>query len=566
MNTSLLTTRWPSLPEGTIRKLQAEKLRRYLRDVVLPFSPHYRELFREHGLTADSIRSLDDLGKVPFTSKADLLNTPGHPQRAREFVVAPDAHALAHRPDVIMRALLHGRAHVQQELEAEFRPIFMTSTTGRSADPVPFLFTRHDLDVLAHSGRRTFEVCGARREMKLLNMFPYAPHLAFWMTHYGAEEFGVFTASTGGGKVAGTEGQLRFIRKIRPDVLIGMPTFVYHVLRHAAEENVSLESVSRIVLGGEKVPAGMKRKLVSLAQELGARDVDVVTTYGFTEAKMAFAECARPVGEPSCGYHLYPDLALFEVIDPVTGEVQPPQTPGELVFTPLDARGTVVLRYRTGDFIDGGLTYEPCPNCGRCLPRLVGNISRRTEVREMRVDKIKGTLVDFNELEHVLDDCPHVGAWQIELRKHNDDPLDLDELILHVAKHNGMAEPQLARDLHERFAARAEIHPNLIQFHTLDEMRELQGVGTELKERKLVDHRPSADRTVMTAEISGGVPPHPSPLPLGEGVPPSALEESSASASAKERDAFLPLPRGEGRGEGKARMESTALHNLENAA
>ncbi len=54
----------------------------------------------------------------------------------------------------------------------------------------------------------------------------------------------------------------------------------------------------------------------------------------------------------------------------------PSETPGELVFTPLDARGTVVLRYRTGDIIDGGLTYGPCPNCGRQLPRLVGNISR----------------------------------------------------------------------------------------------------------------------------------------------------------------------------------------------
>ena len=52
----------------------------------------------------------------------------------------------------------------------------------------------------------------------------------------------------------------------------------------------------------------------------------------------------------------------------------------------------------------------------------------------MRIDKIKGTLVDFNRLEHVLDDFPGVGAWQIELRKVNDDPLDLDEVILHVQR------------------------------------------------------------------------------------------------------------------------------------
>ena len=523
MKTALLTTHWQSLPERKIRQLQVEKLRRYLREIVLPFSPHYRELFREHGLTADSIQSLDDLRRIPFTTKTDLLNTAEHPQRAKEFIIAPDPRALARKPNTLLRALVRGRSRVQQELESEFRPLFLTSTTGRSSDPIPFLFTRHDLEHLAITGRRLFEVCGARREMRLLNMFPYAPHLAFWQTHYGGEAFGVFVASTGGGKVLGTEGQLRFMRKIKPDVLIGMPTFVYHVLQQAVAENEACESLKRIVLGGEKVPDGMRRKLVSLAEELGANHVDVVATYGFTEAKMAFAECPRQIDEPSCGYHLYPDFALFEVVDPKTGEPVSEGAPGELVFTPLDARGTAVLRYRTGDLIDGGMTFERCPNCGRSVPRLVGNISRCSEIREMRVDKIKGTLVDFNELEHVLDDCPHVGAWQIELRKRHDDPLDLDELILHVAKHNGFSATKLVRALNERFVAQSEIHPNRIVFHSLDEMRALQGVGSELKERKLIDHRPtqtSAGKPHAALPLSP-----PSPLPPGEGWRDGALAE-----------------------------------------
>ncbi|HWN96788.1 MAG TPA: AMP-binding protein [Methylomirabilota bacterium] len=513
MNTKILTTHWQSLPESAIRQLQAEKLRRYLRDVVLPFSPYYREVFHEHRLGADSIRSLDDLRRIPFTTKTDLLNTPEHPQRAKEFIITPDQRVLAHKPNIVLRALVRGRSRVQRELEAEFRPLLLTTTTGRSADPVPFLFTRHDLDNLAVTGRRVFEVCGARSDMRLLNMFPYAPHLAFWQTHYGGEAFGVFVASTGGGKVLGTEGQIRFIRKIQPDVLIGMPTFVYHVLHQAAEENVRCESLKRIVLGGEKVPDGMRRKLISLATELGAREIDVVATYGFTESKMAFAECPRGIAEPSCGYHLYPDFALFEVVDLKTGVPVLPGEPGELVFTPLDARGTVVLRYRTGDLIEGGVVYGPCPNCGRNVPRLVGNISRCAEIREMRMDKIKGTLVDFNELEHMLDDYAHIGAWQIELRKRNDDPLELDELIVHVSKHNGVPEAQLARELNERFVARAEIHPNRIVFHTSDEMRALQGVGSELKERKLVDHRPATARGagVSPAISAAGVPPTATP-------------------------------------------------------
>jgi phenylacetate-coenzyme A ligase PaaK-like adenylate-forming protein len=180
----------------------------------------------------------------------------------------------------------------------------------------------------------------------------------------------------------------------------------------------------------------------------------------------------------------------MEVIDPQTAEILPPGQPGELVFTPLDARGTVVLRYRTGDHIDGGLTYAPCAHCGRTVPRLLGNISRRSEVKEMNFDKIKGTLVDFNQLEHVLDDAPHIGAWQVELRKVNDDPLDLDEIILHVQKTNGTDESQLTRELSDRCFARLELHPSRILFHGADEIRRLQGVGAVLKEQKLVDNRP----------------------------------------------------------------------------
>ncbi|PYI81575.1 MAG: hypothetical protein DME26_19765 [Verrucomicrobia bacterium] len=110
----------------------------------------------------------------------------------------------------------------------------------------------------------------------------------------------------------------------------------------------------------------------------------------------------------------------------------------------------------------------------------------------MQLDKLKGTLVDFNQLEHVLDDAEHVGAWQLEIRKHNDDPLELDELILHVHKLEGADQDGLIRNLSARFAEQTEVHPNRIVFHDADEMRRLQGVGAQLKEQKVVDHRPLA--------------------------------------------------------------------------
>jgi phenylacetate-coenzyme A ligase PaaK-like adenylate-forming protein len=508
MKLNSLTTHWQRLPEEAVRRLQAAKLQRYLRDVVLPFSAHYREMFHRRGLRAESIRSLEDLQQIPFTAKADLVNTPDHPQKVKDFVLIPDQQVLASRPSTIVRALLKGRERVKLDFEKEFRPIFMTSTTGRSADPIPFLFTQHDLANLSLAGYRIMEVCAAEKEFRLLNMFPYAPHLAFWQTHYASTAFGVFMVGTGGGKVMGTEGNLRLVQKMKADVLIGMPTFIYHVLQQAVEAGMRIESLRRLVLGGEKAAEGIRRKLRNLAAKLGSTNVDVVATYGFTEAKMAWAECPCPPDATPSGYHLYPDLGLFEVIDPKTGRVVQPGFPGELVFTPLDARGSVVLRYRTGDYIDGGMVYEPCPYCGRTLPRLVGKISRSSEVKSMRLDKIKGTLVDFNQLEHVLDDAPNIGAWQLEIRKCNDDPLELDELILHVHKLNDVDEKRLTRELNSRFAERTEIRPNRIVFHRADELRQLQGVGVQLKEQKIIDNRPRATEqpATVTANTSACAP------------------------------------------------------------
>ena len=121
----------------------------YLRDVVLPFHAYYRDLFRRHGLDWRAIETLDDLQKLPFTSKKDLA---GGAEKSREFVIAPDPKQLARRPSTILRGLVSGMNRTRRHLDREFRPIFMTSTTGRSADPVPFVYTAHDLAVLRIGG------------------------------------------------------------------------------------------------------------------------------------------------------------------------------------------------------------------------------------------------------------------------------------------------------------------------------------------------------------------------------------------------------------------------------
>ncbi len=502
MSNPRLTHQWQHLDRHTVVGFQGHALHRYLRDCVVPFSPHYRKLFKGRNLTADDFHSVVDLKKLPFTSKEDLLPTPDDPRHTLEFVLTPDAKLLARRPSVILRALLQGRTRVHDELEHEWRPIFMTSTTGRSTEPVPFLYTQHDIRNLGLGSGRIVEIGGVLPDERMVNMFPFAPHLAFWYMYHAGIDRNVFALATGGGKVMGTEGNIRAIQKLKPQILVAMPTFLYHVLQHAVEEKLRFEGLRILVLGGEKVPDGTRRKLGALCAQLGSPDVRIMATYGFTEAKLAWTECPVAPGTTPPGYHLYPDQGIIEIINPETGEPMPDGQGGEIVWTPLDQRGTVVLRYRTGDRCEHGVTWEPCPCCGRRMPRLVGKISRVSDVHALRFQKVKGTIVDFNELECALDDLPGLGAWQIELRKAHDDPLDLDELNLHVARTGEGSETDLEYALREKLHALFELTPNKILFHSSAELRVLQKVGVALKEQKVVDHR-DGSRRVEPPEAAG---------------------------------------------------------------
>lgn len=484
------TPDWNNSPPEVWQRWQLNRLRDYLSQRVIPFSAHYRRLFDEHGVHPHDIRSLEDWRRVPFSSKKDLA-VPRDQQR--ELVLTPDEAALRREPSMWMTALLHGKAAAKEKAEAEFRPLLLTSTTGRSADPVPFLYTKHDLKNLDITGARLMYAGRSQRDFRHVNLFPYAPHLAFWQAHHAGLGFGTFMLSTGGGKTLGTEGNLNLIDKIQPDILIGMPTFIYHVMLEAQSLGRHWPNLKRLVLGGEKVAEGLRARLRELSAALGSPGVHVMATYGFTEAKMAFPECVGEDPEANApGYHLSPDLGLVEIIDPKTGEPVSEGCPGEIVFTPLDSRGTVVLRYRTGDIAEGGLSWTKCPNCGRTCPRLLGPISRVSEVRELHLDKLKGTLVNFNLLEHLLDDQKGIAAWQIELRKRHNDPHDTDEVHLHLTAESGVREADLKLAVSRRFHEATEITPNALHFHTLAELREQLGVGRLIKEEKLVDHRPKA--------------------------------------------------------------------------
>ncbi|MHC4077383.1 MAG: phenylacetate--CoA ligase family protein [Planctomycetota bacterium] len=475
---------------------QNAALRRYVTEYLYPFSPFYRELFDSTGVKPEQIKTVDDLRRVPTTGKVDLLPTDEDPQRFKKFILLPDpatirrAWPLTRRLSLLAQSWVRGRAFVKEKIRREFYPCFMTFTTGRSADPVPFFYSPHDIKRLHQTGQRLCEVLGLDPEYRVVNLFPYAPHLAFWQVVCAGFESGMMVLSTGGGKVMGSSGDLRAIARAGAQALLGVPGYIYHLLRRGVAEGVDMSSVKIVVLGAERVPPGMKDKIRAMLRRMGARNVAVFGTYGFTEARMAFAECPTTDTSIYTGYHLYPDLAVFEVIDPDTGGVVPEGEDGELVFTPITGRGSSVFRYRTGDRVRGGIQYEPCQHCGRTVPRISSDLSRESSMKDLQLLKVKGTLVNLEDCAEILSNLSEVDEWQVELCKKDNDPMEVDQVIVHLALREGSNQDQTMIKVKEAFKTGVEISPNRVEFLPLEDMLERIGMEKEIKEKRFVDSRP----------------------------------------------------------------------------
>lgn len=465
-----------------IKALQDKKLRAFVR-YQLPYSPYYRAVFERHGLKFSDIKSTDDLQKLPFTTKADIAPTEDNPARPRDIVLQPTEELLrTHAPSSLKLRLLLGMTK-RADIEEEYKPIHIHFTTGRTALPTPFVYTPRDLVALRAAGLRMMDVLGVTGDNITVNAFPYAPHLAFWQSSLGLMEARILSLNTGGGKILGTKRIIDSVKALKATVLIGMPGYVYYLLNSALEQGVNLPTLRTIILGGERVPPGLRVKLKDILIGMGANNPKVLSTYAFTEGKVAWVQC----GERS-GYHLYPDLEYIEIVDK-NGEPVAPGERGEIVYSALDWRGSVVLRYKTGDI--GALEPElPCPSCGRTVPRIVSDIERSSETKEIQLTKVKGTLINLNTFFSLFMAHPDVKEWQVEIRKRKGDPYSLDELVIYVAPRAGADFTRLKRELGGLIREQMEIEPTDIVKMSEAELRERLGIEKELKEKRIVDIRP----------------------------------------------------------------------------
>jgi phenylacetate-coenzyme A ligase PaaK-like adenylate-forming protein len=489
-----LSSRWSALARADradLRRLQDERLATHVRERLYPFSAHYRRVFDAAGVRPSEIRTVADLARLPFTTKQDLLEAQSDPARKRDFVLIPTPDLIkAHWPLGKKLELLLGGEAAREKLRRDFTPNFVTFTTGRSSDPVVFAYTPYDLAILSESGARMLDVHGIEDvNARIVNTFPFAPHLAFWQATLAGFETGRMMLSTGGGKVMGTAGNVRLMERMQPTVLIGTPGFMYHVLREAADKGTKLDQVNLVILGAEKVTPGLKEKMAEALARMGSRNVTISGTYGFTEARMAFSECPAKHDE-SPGYHVYPDLGVFEVVDVESGRVLGEGETGELVYTPIDGHGTVLCRYRTGDLAVGGITSEPCPWCQRTVPRIQSELRRASDQRSMSLTKIKGTLVDLSSMGSLLSNLAEVEEWQVVLQKQNDDPHDLDQLVVRLSLKSGTDPVAYEKRVREELLIGVEVAPNRVEFKTTPEMLEVLGMETEMKEKRFLDRRP----------------------------------------------------------------------------
>lgn len=488
--------KWDHRTKKETQALQDRKLRAFIRYQVYPYSAYYKRLFKKNGLDQFSIKKVDDLRKLPLTRKEDIAPSPDDPRGSiNDLILTPTEDLIRQympKRELFWRLLKNGgKAGFKKAMKEEYFPLQITFTTGRSAAPTMFTYTKYDLKLLAEKFSRLAQTAiGDMDITRIVDIFPFAPHLAFLGGWYAMEQLGFLTLHTGGGKVMGTQKIIEGIERIKPDGLLFIPGYGYHMLRTARDQGRDFSSVKVCITGAEKVPLGMKKKMIKLLEDMGAKDPKIVLLYGFTEARGGWAECST-LGQE--GYHTFPDLGIIEIIDPKTGEVVGDGEEGEVVYTPLDGRGSVILRYATGDIATNGLTWEKCPNCGRTVPRLSSEIRRVSQMKEFNLSKVKGTLVDLNAFNSIVGDFPEVDEWQAEIRKKNNDPYDLDEFYIHVSPRPGVDFEALKVRISDRIQKETEIRPTDIRYCERDELISMLGLETQLKETRVVDNRPKME-------------------------------------------------------------------------
>jgi phenylacetate-coenzyme A ligase PaaK-like adenylate-forming protein len=377
------------------------------------------------------------------------------------------------------------KGDVEKMLRSEYYPTFMIATSGTTGNNVPFMYTRRDIKQFSNIYQSLQTVTEIDPDWSVINLFPFSPHLAFIFVYFVNLNSDLRMFHTGGGAVTSTKKTLEIIGLVDGNVLLGVPSYVYHLLREAQESDVDLSSVKVVATGGEKLTRSTRKRINEILEDRGAEDFKIFDLYGTTEMRDAYPECMPGSGV----YHTHPNMHICEIVDPKTGAQKKPGESGALAITNIDGRGSVVCRYLIGDIFEGGIQYGRCPHCGAEGPRLVGPIGRISDYsKNLELAKIKGTLLNLNIFYDIMPSIEGVDEWQVIIEKKNNDPSDLDIVRLRIAPNKGVRKRDLASRIRNKIIDSIEIKPIIETSYTRDELFDL--MGGQMKASRIVDERP----------------------------------------------------------------------------
>lgn len=472
------------------REENFHRMMSYLRDTVYPYHPAFRDAVKKAGISFENIRTYEDFTKLPLTTKNDYRSAPlkyvlqpVFPGRQPMFETTPIKkskllkyafQAIFNRPRVQTGLLRKEtlKERIRQRGLREWFPIHTHASSGSTGEPTPSVYTYHDfthvLPELAATALVRPDVPdpsmpSVQYDFRRMNVFPGAPHLAFFQTVFLKTMLGMNIFDTFGGKVIPTDRQIEIFANGNFNSLGSIPSYSVYWLRRAVEmmEAGKIKPFGNafctIALGGEPVSPSLKAHLHDLCSKLGAHPkLQIIETYGSTEAKWAGFEC-----QENAGIHLNPRFYFWELLHPETKQPVKPGEPGVLVFTHVDWRGTVFVRYWTGDLIQGGHYHEKCPKCGYTFFRMYGPIARA----DKDFTKVKGVQVALQQLVTVARDTPGVRNCQIILEKEdNRDMLGRDIVTVRVVPDKTTPRNEIENSLKQRIQYATELTPDRIIF------------------------------------------------------------------------------------------------------
>jgi phenylacetate-CoA ligase len=288
-----------------IAALQLARLKWTLRHVY-DNVPHYWKKFDAAGVHPDSLRSLDDLAKFPFTTKADLRENYPFGMLAVPMEQVARTHA-------------------------------SSGTTGK---PTVVGYTKGDIDRWADLVARSIRASGGRPGMRVHVSYGYGLFTGGLGAHYGAERLGCMAIPVSGGM---TERQVQLICDFQPDIIMVTPSYMLAILDEFRKQGVDprKSSLKVGIFGAEPWTNAMRHEIEQ------AFDMHAVDIYGLSE--VMGPGVANECVETKDGLHLWEDHFYPEIVDPLTGRVLPDGEKGELVITTLTREAMPVIRYRTRD-------------------------------------------------------------------------------------------------------------------------------------------------------------------------------------------------------------------------